>query len=317
MDRTSANHIHDATTQRRLGHTLEIDGADPGRLRVHAFRGHEGLSQLFRFDIVASSSLEDVATVAEDYLGKAATLTIRTGDVERQVHGVIGAVRARPSMLDRAGRRRAQVVLRLVPRLGLLRLKRRSRVFQEKRIEDIVGTVLRDAGIASRWLLAGVEPVREYCTQFEETDLAFVQRLCAEAAYVFRLDAGDSTESVTFGDDTRIYDGEPWLVQYRDTDGDLASSLSWVSAFESRARLANNAFSYREYDPGRPLSPVLSTARSGGREELTGDLEDYEHHGVFGFPKWDHDVREAGRMLRQRRRRARTVQGRGGTCQRV
>lgn len=78
-------------------------------------------------------------------------------------------------------------VVRVVPRLWLLRRKTRTRIFQNMRVPDIVSAVLLEAGITTRWQLTRAYPVREYGTQYEETDYRFVRRILAESGIRKRL----------------------------------------------------------------------------------------------------------------------------------
>ena len=54
--------------------------------------------------------------------------------------------------------------VRFVPRLWLLRRRRRSRIFQNLRVPEIVDAVLKEAGISTRWQLVREYPAREYAT---------------------------------------------------------------------------------------------------------------------------------------------------------
>ena len=80
--------------------------------------------------------------------------------------------------------------IRLVPRLRLLKWQTTSRIFQARTVPDIVATVLAQATIpvAARWKLSRDYPVRDYCLQHQETDLAFVERLLAEEGIFYYFD---------------------------------------------------------------------------------------------------------------------------------
>jgi uncharacterized protein involved in type VI secretion and phage assembly len=57
-------------------------------------------------------------------------------------------------------------------------------------VPDVVSAVLGEARIPARWQLLGAHPVREYCTQYEESDYRFVTRLLAEAGIYFYFAGG-------------------------------------------------------------------------------------------------------------------------------
>jgi hypothetical protein len=71
-----------------------------------------------------------------------------------------------------------------------LKRKKRTRIYQNMRVPDVVTAVLLDAGIATKWQLLHPYPVREYCTQYEESDYRFVKRLLAEAGIFFYFPEG-------------------------------------------------------------------------------------------------------------------------------
>lgn len=151
---------------------------------VHELTGREALSELFHFDVTVST--EDIldGVLERALIGQRATLIIRAGTVPRIVRGVVAeitVVRRHPV------HNRTQYRIRIVPRLWLLSLKRRTRIFQHLRVDTIVTQVLTEAGIAAHWLLEHDYPQRVYCTQYEETDLDFITRLLAEAGIYFHI----------------------------------------------------------------------------------------------------------------------------------
>ncbi|WP_437672891.1 type VI secretion system Vgr family protein [Sorangium sp. So ce131] len=156
----------------------------PGHFRVHAIRGREALSKPYRFEVTVTSRSfvgEDLERIA---LGQRAALVLRAGGAARVIPGVVAAVR---SQGVRPHHDAAQYTFCLVPALALLRHQRGSRIFQDQRVDQVVDHVLRGAGMATRWELTREYPVRPYITQYEESDLAFVSRLLAEAGIFYRF----------------------------------------------------------------------------------------------------------------------------------
>jgi len=62
-------------------------------------------------------------------------------------------------------------------------------------VPDIVTAVLQEAGLQVRWQLVRAYPMREYCTQYEETDYRFVRRLLAEAGIYFYFPTGPRADT--------------------------------------------------------------------------------------------------------------------------
>src|SRR5512135_3399808 len=164
----------------------------PEHFVVHRVRGREAISEPYAFDVTVTARTLVGDNIERLSVGHRASLVIRLGHLPRVVPGVIESVRAeglRPSGEV------SQTTFRLVPMVALLEHQRGSRIFQDLRVDQIVDRVLHAARIPTRWALTRKHPVREYVTQYEESDLAFVQRLLAEAGifYSFAHEATATT----------------------------------------------------------------------------------------------------------------------------
>jgi type VI secretion system secreted protein VgrG len=285
-------------------HRLEFGDERAGDVHVHAFRGQEALSGAFRFDVDVSGDID--GTQADDLLGKNAVVEILAGAHRRRFGGLVVGVEKRGLLTDL---RRVLFRLRLVPRLWLLRLKRRSRIFQSMRVEDIVTAVLADSRVDSRWLQVRANPIREYCTQYEETDYDFVRRLLSEIGAVFRYeDCRSPTDGVVFSDSPALYlEHDALRLHYTGETGLDVASTEVATSFSSKQRLRPHAAAYREYDFTRPRKLLVS--RSEVAAPLEEELEHYEHHAGLLFTKWTYGEEEPGRLLRQLRRRASVAAG--------
>lgn len=160
-----------------------VAGDDLGEdLHVVSFRGWERASEGYALDITIEASPSH--NCARELTGRRGTLLVRVGRRPRLFHGILSAV-----TLLGYGRHgadaRASYTVRLESRFNMLRHAKRSRVFQDKTVQEVVGEVLGAAHIPAMWRLHHELPKREYITQFEETDEAFVRRITAEAGIFF------------------------------------------------------------------------------------------------------------------------------------
>lgn len=167
--------------------SLDGDGADPWQVR--RFELHERVGEPYRADVqlLAPGSLEQPDLL----LGARVELLISRGDAEQRVVGVVTRSSYHGSVAK--GQR---VDVTVEPSLALLRNERRSRVFQDNTVLEIVelvaGPVLeRFGGALDRGELVRSYPSRDYRVQYRETDLGFLLRLLAEEgiALLFRHDA--------------------------------------------------------------------------------------------------------------------------------
>jgi len=161
----------------------------PNHFTVRSFRGREELSGLYRFDIIVTCPEIGEGAVETLALGQRAILLLHVGKAPRVFQGIISSVKHEGV---RSSHGVSQYRLRLVPRLWLLKQKRRSRIFQDMRVADVIKAVLAESRIESHFQLSQPYPLREYITQYEETDYRFVRRLIGESGIIFRYAQGSA-----------------------------------------------------------------------------------------------------------------------------
>lgn len=134
---------------------------------------------------------------AKDLLTKDVTATIRrTIDgnvVERHFHGHVAAfARVGPGPAQRMAYR-----LVVVPTLWKLGLKSNCRIFQDKTAKEVITTILQDHDVSDvEWGILPALPTMDYCTQFNETDLAFVSRLMEEHGLTYYFKHASSAHTL-------------------------------------------------------------------------------------------------------------------------
>jgi type VI secretion system secreted protein VgrG len=300
---------------------LRIAGFDELTLAVESFEGRERTNEPWRLALDVTTPAGGEALLGA--LGRTASFVIGTGVAPRHFAGIVASVRI---VGTEPLQGRVRLRLRLVSKLWALRLRKRSRIFQNLDVNAVVGLVLDDAGIPWCSLLGRTHPVREYCTQYGETDLSFVLRLLSESGIALRhenlsddrgLDGG-RLDTVVLGDDAQFrtalrlgpsaMTSSPALI-YRGAEDTRPTSVDDVSRFEPVRRLRTNAASYREYDPAHPVARLEAFADEG---EPRGEHFEHEaHEAPFAFRKWDYGRAEPERMLARLRRRAETFTGNG------
>jgi type VI secretion system secreted protein VgrG len=152
-----------------------------GRLRVVSFTARESMSELYSFEVMlCMPRAHDLppADLEESLLGQPGHLTLGVGEpMERTVRGIVSSVVLEGTSAEN---RRPCVRLTLVPRLWLTTQKRRSRIFQEMTVREVIDKVLDEWAIPRTWRTLEKMVRRTYCTQYQETDHAFITRLLAE-----------------------------------------------------------------------------------------------------------------------------------------
>lgn len=176
-------------------------------LDVETFSGAEKLSELYYYNITFTSIDKNID--ATQLLSKPATLTMGGGILQglsecKRVHGVVTAFRRTSSSADQS-----TYQLTLEPFLSLLDKQFRShRFFVNKSVPEVVEQVLQEHNLHGweyEFTLKQSYPKREQINQYQESDLAFIQRLLAEVGifYWFTLQEDAQTEVVHFADAQR------------------------------------------------------------------------------------------------------------------
>ncbi|MEB5750290.1 type VI secretion system tip protein VgrG [Leclercia adecarboxylata] len=176
-------------------------------LDVEEFSGMEGMSRIYAYDIIFTSTNRQLD--ASEFLRKPATLTIGAGLLEvlpeqKKVHGVITDFRRISGSADQTLYR-----ITLKPFISLLDRQFRShRFFVNKSVPDVVELILQEHGLHGweyEFNLKQNYPKREQINQYQESDLAFIQRLLAEVGifYFFTLQEDAQSEVVHFADAQR------------------------------------------------------------------------------------------------------------------
>ena len=280
-----------------------------GRLAVSRFTGKERISRPYAFDVVALSPAQglDEATFERDTVGKDAVLRFAVPDAPpRVVRGVVTRVRAEGA----APQGKIAFRLRIAPRLALCRLNQRSRIFQDRTFPEIALAVLAEHGIPSRFDLLGPHPRRAYCVQHRESDLAFVERLAAEAGVFYHFEhpgdgSDEAREVVVFGDSPALYPRIPGseVLIFRRVEGATALTIreDQVTRFTRQSSAATDGTLVRDHDFRRPTAELRASAGKAS------GLVVYEHHGEDEEPEIE--PARAKTLLEQRRAGAALAEG--------
>ncbi|WP_312802499.1 type VI secretion system Vgr family protein [Atlantibacter hermannii] len=173
-------------------------------LDVENFSGSEALSELYHYTVYFTSTDKDIN--ASQLLSKPAMLTMGGGVLQsltkcRRVHGVVTAFQRASSSADQS-----TYQITLEPFLSLLDKQFRThRFFVNKSVPEVVTQVLQEHALHGWEYVFNLKqsyPKREQINQYQESDLAFIQRLLAEVGifYFFTLQEDAQTEVVNFGD---------------------------------------------------------------------------------------------------------------------
>ncbi|HEX8594642.1 MAG TPA: contractile injection system protein, VgrG/Pvc8 family [Pseudomonas sp.] len=183
---------------------FRLDIANAGRgLHVLSFSGTEAISQLFTYELEVL--IDDPELDLHSLMYRAAFLHFKgpKSGVHGQIQGIVRShFRPGPACYQ----------LTLGPRLACLGQRYTPRVFQQMTAPQIISRVLLEHGIdddSYRFDLKAECSVREYCAQYQETDLQLVQRLCAQEGIHYHFQHSHGGHELIFGDGLRGFRRTP------------------------------------------------------------------------------------------------------------
>jgi type VI secretion system secreted protein VgrG len=245
----------------KVAYAFDVEGA-PDVWRVHELAVDEQLSvpYLARLALVSEEATADPGLL----IGKSCRLTIARGAQERRLSGVVLSV-------EQGGHTHDHVLAAVTvgPAMATLAHRAGSRMFQALTVPDIVSQVLTE-GLQPyqrtlRKNLSRPYPEREYCLQYEETDLAFVTRLLADEGIFFWFDQSGQHEELVLVDENQGCDpfaADDATVAVRGPGAVLADAEA-LREFYWTEHIRPTAVMLRDFDWTRPALD-LSARRKGG-----------------------------------------------------
>lgn len=252
-------------------------------LDVEEFSGEEKLSETYLWTIYFTSTDKNID--ASQLLSKPATLTMGGGILQsltecKRVHGVVTHFERISGSADQA-----EYMITLEPFLSLLDKQFRThRFFVNKSVPEVVEQVLQEHHLHDweyEFNLKQHYPRREQINQYQESDLAFIQRLLAEVGifYFFTLQEEVQSEVVNFADAQRALMFDKTLpVNSPSGMSDSGTESIWGLSITHNVVEAN--VTTRDYNP-RDAQSVLQSATAdmtrGNGEGITyGEVYHYK-----------------------------------------
>ncbi|MCX8967327.1 type VI secretion system tip protein VgrG [Erwinia psidii] len=249
---------------------------------VEGFSGSEAMSTLYRYNINFTSA--DKSIDARQMLSKPATLTMGAGNLlsltERKVvHGVVTHFERTGGSADEA-----QYCVVLEPFLALLGNQHRThRFFVNKSVPEVVSEVLTEHGLKGweyEFTFKAEYPKREQINQYQENDLAFIERLLAEVGifYFFTLQPDTQTEVVHFADKQSawMFGKKLPLSSPSGTNDNAADSVWDVYVWHNVVERSVTASDYNHREAQNILMSVpADMTRGDGEGNTYGDVYHY------------------------------------------
>ena len=262
------------TQDNRLIRIETVLGKDA--LLLQSFRGQEGVSRLFHFDLYMHS--ENRSIPMNSIVGKKATIAIvLPNKKERYINGIISSFSqagSTPLEMGTTPKIFAHYTATLVPWMWMLTRTSDCRIFQGMTVPDIIAKIFQEHKLDfSNRLHSSFEP-REYCVQYRETDFNFVSRLMEEEGIFYFFEHQADKHTLVLADHRSEFkpDGLHGPISYKSAIGEdmrLEVVSEWSVGQEVRpGRYAINDFNFK--DPIFNLSSDVT-----GKDERKLEIYDY------------------------------------------
>ncbi|KZL10418.1 type VI secretion system tip protein TssI/VgrG [Pseudovibrio sp. Ad14] len=261
-----------------LAFTFAAPAQPNAELLVTGFSATERLNGLTQIQIELASP--DNALDLHSLLDTPATLTIHHKyEGLRHLSGVVAEI-ARGN----EGHHRTSYSLTLLPSLHRLAHGSDCRIFQKKSVPEIVKILLKEHGVEDvKWDLTEPHEAREYCVQYRESHLSFLDRITAEEGiwYYFTYGA-NGQHTLQFIDNPQIVSQLPDQpkLEYNAMAGGAVKGV-YCNSFVLREQLRATSFMQRDYSFKNPPYNQQHAHQRGEDNGSAGDYALYEYPGRY------------------------------------
>lgn len=246
-----------------------------GKLIFTHLDGWDAVAECFCFTTGFASTDFDVDP--DKLIGKPLSVEVESGDPGRWISGLVTDFR-----LARIDGEYAHYETVLRPWLWLLGQSTDCRVFQALSVVEIIEQIFGEYPAAKfEKRLQGTYAAREYCVQYDESDLDFVQRLMEHEGigYFFEYDDGVHT-LVLFDAMAKLKAAKGYATVPFHFEGQAARrDRDYLSEWEPTSRLTPGAYTHTDYDFEKPAADLMArSSQPFGHDEA--DHEVYRHPGA-------------------------------------
>ncbi len=253
---------------------FEIKGAP--EIEVATFQAQERISEPFAVHVALASTSQ---IQYDDVIQKEALLSLSGDEADRYFHGIV-------RKFEHTGKNGQKHLYQadIVPFLMLLSLEQDCRIFQDKKVQDIVTKIYQESGIPDdryEFRLKNKDRMRKFCVQYRETDMDFVCRLLQEEGIFYFFEHSKDKHVMVFADDTVNYkpiEGNQ-EVSFKPASG-LNPEKESISYVDFSRRLRPGTYTHTNYNFKKP-SVDLET-KEKAKDAKQQKFEIYDYPGQYG-----------------------------------
>ena len=245
-------------------------------LLLISFSGTEQLGRLFEYKLELAS--EDYQIKPESIVGENVSIRLNLGDKGvRYFNGYVSHFTQLTSS-GQLARYRATVV----PWLWFLTRVSDCRIFQEKKVPEIIEQIFRDHGFTDfENGLSGEYPKWEYCVQYRETDFNFISRLMEQEGIYYFFKHENGKHSLILADSAGAH--EPYSefeqLEYHPAEKGTTTE-ECISDWAVDTHLQPCSFALNDFDFKNPKGDLQARTKVR-REHTAADFEIYDYPGEY------------------------------------
>lgn len=259
-----------------LQFTLQAGTLPANTFSVISFDFIESYSELFELDVLLTSP--DPSINFDAVLDNLAEFSIwQDGELLRQITGMATAFEQGDTGFHQTSYR-----VRIQPSLWRLTQRRNSRIFQQRDIENILTTLLKEGHVpAYTFEFTDRHPEREFCVQYRETDYEFLQRLCAEEGiFFFFRQSEDNFDEVIFCDDARRLTPKGIPLAYN-INKNAQLQENTVTSFRCSEQIRTSHNELKDYTFKKPKWQAQFSREAEDTEYHRSIYEHYDYPGRY------------------------------------
>ena len=249
---------------------------------VTYLNGAETLSQPFQFQVGFQSTEETL--LSEDVIGQKASVAIHPqGSSEAHyIHGRVNQL----TLLDVTDNGTRSYEVSLVPGFWFLSQAGTNRIFENKTAMEIVEEVIKAYGAYCPFEIKANKQylVREYCVQFNESDLAFVQRLLSEDGISYYFIHAETDHTLVFADAPGSFTDAPeGKVVIEGNARDVGSEGVAIYDWRRTVRYHPTACEQIDYNQDTPKNFYKQHIPTTSKFSQPPSVNCVQHYGGYNF----------------------------------
>lgn len=169
------------------------------------------------------------------------------------------------------------------PWIWFLTRSRNNYIFQDMNTIEIVQIVLEGYNFKGDLEVGGVkcDAKREYCVQYNETDLDFIKRLLEEDGIYFYFKFEKNAVKMVLSDTPNAHPAIPVDDKLPFRSDETEQQLDHIYVWQSEENVVSGKVTLQDYDFIKPNADLTSTAELKSGKHNHGDYELYEYPGRY------------------------------------